>query len=174
EPCARGEDRHARDLEPGREPGHAEPREHHAASCGSPSTHASPPSREYPGAERAAAPSLPRGRSCAARLARASQNPGGTGMRQHALFRKAHTVFTLAREAVQQFSRDRADLLSAALAFFTLLSIAPLIIIAVAIAGAILGEGEARQEVRRLLQETMGGGPAAAIDSWVEIGRAHV
>ncbi|HLV66029.1 MAG TPA: YihY/virulence factor BrkB family protein, partial [Polyangiaceae bacterium] len=89
-------------------------------------------------------------------------------MRQHALFRKAHTVFTLAREAVQQFSRDRADLLSAALAFFTLLSIAPLIIIAVAIAGAILGEGEARQEVRRLLQETMGGGPAAAIDSWVE------
>src|SRR5690606_2581693 len=105
EPCARGEDRHARDLEPGREPGHAEPREHHAASCGSPSTHASPPSREYPGAERAAAPSLPRGRSCAARLARASQNPGGTGMRQHALFRKAHTVFTLAREAVQQFSR---------------------------------------------------------------------
>ncbi|MFO7179551.1 MAG: YihY/virulence factor BrkB family protein [Pseudomonadota bacterium] len=89
-------------------------------------------------------------------------------MRQNAIFRKAHTAFSLTREAVEEFSRDRADLLAAALAFFTLLSIAPLIIIAVAIAGAILGAGQARQEVRRLLTDTMGAGPAASIDSWVE------
>src|SRR5690606_7871211 len=42
------------------------------------------------------------------------------------------------------------------------------IIIALAIAGILLGEATARQEMHALLTETMGGGPAAAVDDWVE------
>lgn len=66
------------------------------------------------------------------------------------------------------FSRDRGDLVAAGLAFYTLLSIAPLIIIAVAIAGWVLGEGAARREVARLLNQTMGTDAASAVEDWVD------
>ncbi|HEX6274264.1 MAG TPA: YihY/virulence factor BrkB family protein [Polyangiaceae bacterium] len=70
------------------------------------------------------------------------------------------------------FSRDRGEILAAALAFYTLLSIAPLIIIAVAIAGAVLGEGAARAEITRALVETMGRQAAETVNAWVDQARA--
>jgi membrane protein len=74
----------------------------------------------------------------------------------------------LVSETWNGFSRDRGDLLAAALAFYTLLSIAPLIIIAVAIAGAVLGTGAAREEVTRVLTDSMGAAAASAIGGWVD------
>jgi membrane protein len=73
---------------------------------------------------------------------------------------------------VSGFSNDRGDILAAALAYYTLLSIAPLIIIAVAIAGAVLGEGVARQEVGRTLEDTMGPEAAKTVEGWVDQARA--
>lgn len=73
----------------------------------------------------------------------------------------------LANETLDEFSKDRGDLVAAALAFFTLLSLAPLIIIAVAGAGIILGQGAAHREALTVMQETMGPGAASAIDGWV-------
>ncbi len=69
---------------------------------------------------------------------------------------------------LEGFSKDRGDLLAAALAYYTLLSIAPLIIIAVAIAGMVLGEGAARREVARLLTDAMGPAAASVVEGWVE------
>jgi membrane protein len=66
------------------------------------------------------------------------------------------------------FSKDRGDLVAAALAYYTLLSIAPLIIIAVAIAGMVLGQGAAQQEVARLLADAMGPAAASAVEGWVQ------
>jgi membrane protein len=71
-------------------------------------------------------------------------------------------------QTLDGFSKDRGDLLAAALAYYTLLSIAPLIIIAVAIAGMVLGEGTARREVAQLLSEAMGSAAASAVEGWVD------
>jgi membrane protein len=70
-------------------------------------------------------------------------------------------------ETWDEYTKDRAELVAAGLAFYTLLSIAPLIIIAVAVAGLILGEGTARNEVLRLVAENMGPIAVRAVDGWV-------
>jgi membrane protein len=75
--------------------------------------------------------------------------------------------WTLASETLDEFSKDRGDLVAAALAFFTMLSLAPLIIVAVAGAGIVLGQGAAHREALRVIEETMGPGAASAIDGWV-------
>lgn len=77
-------------------------------------------------------------------------------------------AWNIANQTLDGFARDRGDLLAAALAYHTLLSIAPLIIVAVAIAGMVLGEGAARQEVGQLLAEAMGPSAASAVEGWVD------
>lgn len=77
-------------------------------------------------------------------------------------------TWAIVSETLDGFSKDRGDLVAAALAYYTLLSIAPLIIIAVAIAGMVLGEGAARLEVARMLTETMGPSAASAVQGWVD------
>jgi membrane protein len=86
--------------------------------------------------------------------------------------RWAKQAWELGEATVSGFSRDNGEILAAALAFYTLLSIAPLIIIAVAIAGLILGEGEAREEITRTLHDTMGGSAADSVNAWVDQARA--
>jgi membrane protein len=76
-------------------------------------------------------------------------------------------TWELVNKTIERFSRDRGDLLSAALAFYALLSIAPLIIVAIAIAGIILGRGAAQAEVSRLLGETLGEKNASTVNEWV-------
>ena len=70
-------------------------------------------------------------------------------------------------QTLDGFTKDRGDLLAAALAYYTLLSIAPLIIVAVAIAGMVLGEGNAKREVARMLTETMGPAVASTVEGLV-------
>jgi membrane protein len=76
-------------------------------------------------------------------------------------------AYPLARLTLQEFARHRGQLLAAALAFYTLLSMAPLVIVAVAIAGMVLGSGLAHAEMARMLDETLGAKSAAVIDEWV-------
>ena len=71
-------------------------------------------------------------------------------------------------ETIDEFSKDRGDLVAAALAFYALLSIAPMIIIAVAVAGVVLGERNARHQVTDLLQGAMGANMAHVVDDWVQ------
>jgi membrane protein len=77
-------------------------------------------------------------------------------------------AWRLINETLDDFSRDRGDIAAAALAFHTLLSLAPLIIIAVAIAGFILGEDAARAEVFEVLARTVGPEAAMTVDGWVK------
>ncbi|HMA91968.1 MAG TPA: YihY/virulence factor BrkB family protein [Polyangiaceae bacterium] len=76
-------------------------------------------------------------------------------------------LWHLANETLDQFSKDRGDLVAAALAFYTLLSLAPLIIIAVAIAGMVLGKGTAHEQLFALIHQTMGEDAAQTLDEWV-------
>jgi membrane protein len=89
-----------------------------------------------------------------------------------ALVQKARTAGQLVEATVSGFSNDRGDMMAAAIAYYTLLSIAPLIIIAVALAGIVLGEGVAREEVARTLRDTMGTEAALSVEGWVDQARA--
>ena len=77
-------------------------------------------------------------------------------------------VYQVLEETWSEYNRDRGDMMAAGLAFVTLLSIAPLIIIAVAIAGAFLGQGAALDEALRVTRTAMGSEAAEAIRSWVK------
>jgi membrane protein len=78
-------------------------------------------------------------------------------------------AYQLTRLTLQEFARHRGHLLAAALAFYTLLSLAPLIIVAVAIAGMVLGSGLAHAEMARVLHDTVGEKGAGLIEEWVAV-----
>jgi membrane protein len=73
------------------------------------------------------------------------------------------SVFGLLKDTYSAWSEDRAPRLGAALAYYTIFSIAPLLIVAVGIAGQIFGEEAARGEVMSQVEETVGGPAAATI-----------
>jgi membrane protein len=77
-------------------------------------------------------------------------------------------MWELVNRTIERFSRDRGDLLAAALAFYALLSIAPLIIVAIGVASIVLGRGAAEDEVARLLSETLGPRSAGTVNGWVQ------
>lgn len=87
---------------------------------------------------------------------------------RNVLKRGGKVAYRLLDETIDEYSKDRAEMVAAGLAFYTLLSMAPLILIAVAIAGAILGKGTARQEALRLVTDSMGGNAAKTVDTWVQ------
>jgi membrane protein len=78
------------------------------------------------------------------------------------------TGWRLVSRTLEDFSKTRSDLLATALAFHTLLSMAPLIIVAAAIAGLVLGQGAAHAEVNRVLDESLGRNGAATVNGWVQ------
>jgi membrane protein len=82
-------------------------------------------------------------------------------------------AWEIGQQTLDGFSKDRGDLVAAALAYYTLLSIAPLVIVAVAIAGMVLGRGAAQREVAQLLTDTMGPSAASAVEGWVEQAAAN-
>ena len=74
----------------------------------------------------------------------------------------------LLKQSFQEWQRDRASLLAAALAYYTALSIAPVLVLVIAIAGFFLGQEAARGEVFAQLQGLMGDQGAEAVQSMLE------
>jgi membrane protein len=62
-----------------------------------------------------------------------------------------------------KWSKDNATQLAASLAFFAILSLAPLLLITVAILGLFFGEGEARHQIEQQAQEMIGGAGAEVV-----------
>jgi membrane protein len=75
--------------------------------------------------------------------------------------RSAKAVFQLLRETVAEWSEDRVPRLGAALAYYTVFSLAPLIIIATVIAGALFG-GQEQAQAQMVAQISQFVGPAGA------------
>lgn len=69
----------------------------------------------------------------------------------------------LVRAALSAWSDDRAPSMGAALAYYTLFSIAPLLLIVIAVAGAVFGTDAAEGEIFRQLQGLIGSDGAHAI-----------
>jgi membrane protein len=74
-------------------------------------------------------------------------------------------VLRMAKQALGDWSSDHASSMGAAIAYYTLFSLAPLLVIAVAIAGAVFGAEAARGEIVGQLEGLMGPEAARGIEA---------
>src|SRR6266550_3224418 len=72
--------------------------------------------------------------------------------------------FTLLKRAWGEFSEDKAQRLAAGLAYYTLFSIAPLLLIAIAIAGLVFGKSQAQAQIIGQIRTLMGDAGGKAIE----------
>jgi membrane protein len=77
-------------------------------------------------------------------------------------------LFGVFREAFREFGEDKVPRLAAALAYFALFSLAPLLVIAIAIAGFVFGEEAARGEIVAQIQSVIGETGGKAIQEMIE------
>ncbi len=77
------------------------------------------------------------------------------------------SLWSLAKESVSRWSDDYASSMGAALAYYTIFSIAPLIVIAIAVAGFFFGADAARGEIFSQLRGAIGDDGATAIQGLV-------
>jgi membrane protein len=75
------------------------------------------------------------------------------------------TIWSLLKETVDEWQRDKVSQMAAALAYYTLFSIAPLLVIAVAVAGAVFGQEAARGEVVAQIQGLLGKAGAEVVQT---------
>ena len=78
------------------------------------------------------------------------------------------TIISLLRETFTEWNEDKASRLAAALAYYTVFSLAPMLIIAIAIAGAVFGEEAARGEIVTPIQGLVGRDGAKFIETAIE------
>jgi membrane protein len=76
--------------------------------------------------------------------------------------------WTLATKTYDEWSEDRALRFSAALAYYAVFSITPLLIIAIAVAGFLFGEQAARGEILQQLTNLLGEKAAAEIQGLIQ------
>ena len=77
-------------------------------------------------------------------------------------------VFKLLKETSDAWMEDNALRLSAALAYYSIFSIAPLLVISISIAGLVLGEDAVRGQLTEQLQGTIGRQAAEAVQTMVQ------
>lgn len=80
-------------------------------------------------------------------------------------------LYALFRDAALNWVEDRAQSMGAALAFYTIFSVAPLLLIVIAIAGFVFGEEAARGEIYAQLQGMLGSQGALAVQGLLESAR---
>jgi len=78
------------------------------------------------------------------------------------------TWWALARHAAKSWSDDYAPSMGAALAYYTLFSIAPLLLIVISVAGLVFGAEAARGEILSQLRDLMGEEGARAVQGLLE------
>jgi membrane protein len=76
--------------------------------------------------------------------------------------------FGMLKAAVADWQEDRATRLSAALAYYSVFSLAPLLIIAISIAGAFFGEEAARGAIQGQIAGAIGSDAAKGIEEMIE------
>jgi membrane protein len=76
--------------------------------------------------------------------------------------------FSLFKQTFTEFGEDKAPRLGAALAYYTIFSIAPLLLIAIAIAGLVFGQEAAHKEISGQLGGLLGRQGASAIEEMIK------
>jgi membrane protein len=72
-------------------------------------------------------------------------------------------IWNLTKQTMQSWLEDYAPSMGAALAYYTLFSLAPLLLIVISVAGMIFGEDAARGEIALQLRSLMGDSGAKAV-----------
>lgn len=85
----------------------------------------------------------------------------------------AREIYALGEAAINLWLERNAFQHAGALAFYTLFSLAPLVIIVVAIVGAVFGEEAAHGQLSREMQQWIGARPAEAIEEAVRQSRVQ-
>jgi membrane protein len=80
------------------------------------------------------------------------------------MFRK---MIDLIKETYTAWSGDKAERMAASLAYYTLFSFAPLVVVAVAVAGFVFGEEAARGQIARQFRDMLGPQAAEAVQSMI-------
>ena len=78
------------------------------------------------------------------------------------------TAGRLVRETVAEANQDNVPLFAAALAYYTVFSLAPVLVIAIAIVGVAFGEEAARGEIGRQMQGLLGAQGAEFVQSMIQ------
>lgn len=81
---------------------------------------------------------------------------------------KLKMIWGLFQETFNEWQNDKVSRLAAALAYYTIFSIAPLLIIVIAIAGAVFGEAAATNAIFNQLQGLIGSEGATVIQNAIE------
>jgi membrane protein len=127
-------------------------------------THSAPPSSRRPSPSQ---PS-PSQASSGATTPRARAREENGERRPHASWgERFKNIGTLLKETGQQWSEDEAARLAASLALYTLLSIAPLLVIAVAVAGLAFGDEAARGQISQQISTVVGPQAGQSIEGMV-------
>ncbi|MFL5330728.1 MAG: YihY/virulence factor BrkB family protein [Gemmataceae bacterium] len=77
-------------------------------------------------------------------------------------------IYRLFRDAIVKFFWDKAPRLGAALAFYTALSLSPLLLIVIAIAGVVFGADAARGEISTQVHSLVGEEGAKAVEAMLQ------
>jgi membrane protein len=80
-------------------------------------------------------------------------------------------ILGMLKETAREWSADKSPRLAAALAYYTLFSIAPLLLIAISIAGLVYGEEAARGEIVATFQSVIGENAAKGVEEMIENAR---
>ena len=83
------------------------------------------------------------------------------------LIKHSRGLFDVLKETYREWSEDKATRLAAALAYYTAFSIAPLLLIAISVAGLVFGREAAEGQVYAQLEGLLGQGAAATIQESV-------
>ncbi|HEV7920300.1 MAG TPA: YihY/virulence factor BrkB family protein [Thermoanaerobaculia bacterium] len=75
--------------------------------------------------------------------------------------------FGLLKQTFQEFTTDKVPRLGAALAYYTIFSIAPLLLIAISIAGLVFGHDAAQNQITQQLSRVLGETAAKAVNDMV-------
>ncbi|WP_013321833.1 YihY/virulence factor BrkB family protein [Gloeothece verrucosa] len=81
---------------------------------------------------------------------------------------KLRVIIKLLKETFQEWQDDNASRLAASLAYYTIISLAPLLILVIAIAGAVFGEEAARGEIVYQIKGLVGLEGAKVIETAIE------
>ncbi len=77
------------------------------------------------------------------------------------------SIVALVKQTISEAGDDKIPRLAASLAYYTLLSLSPLLVLAVSVAGLVFGEEAARGQIAHQLQQVFGAEAGEAIQSMV-------
>ncbi len=77
-------------------------------------------------------------------------------------------LWPVAKQAVTEWTKDKVPKLSAALAYYTFLSLAPLLVVTVKILSVVLDEEAAKGQVQGQIQGLIGQQAAKAVQDMIE------